>query len=166
MSIYALLAAATAATITFPSITATTLDGRALLLPRGLHGKPALVVAGFTLASRGDSEAWAVWAAREYAASGILPTYVTVVLEAPPFVAPLVAASMRRGLEHKLYPFAALVVDPTHHLRDALHVQEDRNAQVFLLDRAGSIQWQAGEGFTEGNARQLARRVQDLGYSK
>jgi hypothetical protein len=166
MSIQALLAAAVATAIAFPSIDATTLDGRTLSLPRGLHGKPALVVAGFTLASRGDSQSWAVWAAREYAASGILPTYVTVVLEAPGFVAPLVAASMRRGLERSLYPFAALVVDPTHHIRNELHVQEDRNAQVFLLDRAGLIQWQAGEGFTEGNARQLARRVQDLGYSK
>lgn len=131
-----------------PQLSGRNLNGDPRALPADFKGKPGVVVAGFSLGSREDATTWATKIAHAYASKGRVDAYVAVVVEAPAFIEPLVAAAMRAGQPADIHKWGMTVMDPDKALRASLGVVDDTKAQVLLVAPDGRLKWATGDGFT------------------
>jgi len=131
-----------------PLLAGKNLNGEVRSLPADFRGKPGVLVAGFSMGSRADATAWATKIAHQHASKGNLDAYVLVVVEAPAFIEPLVAAAMRAGQPADLYKWGMTVMDPDRALRAQLGVVDDAKGQIVLVGPDGKVRWATGEGYS------------------
>lgn len=136
----AAVAADSAATAVFPSLSTRNLDGAAVRVPDAFQRGPTLLVIGFTRDSGEQTRAWARRAAGE---SGVAVWNVAVIEDVPGLLRGMVVRGLRKGVPAELHARFLLVDDDSAQwkaLAGFLPQREDA-AHLVLLDAARRIAW-------------------------
>ncbi len=127
-----------------PPLTGQLLTGREGELPSLAHGRVALVMLGFSYASRHGVEAWAErWRAR-FGRDTLVTLYEVPMIGGMGRIArPFIQGSMRRGTPKELHGNVMTVFGDTRPWRQRLGWTGARrdHAYLLLLDRTGTVRW-------------------------
>jgi hypothetical protein len=155
----------TAAAQRFPRFEEENLSGQQVALPDAASGKVAVLVLGFTHASKTPTEAWAKRIQREFGNSAGFGLYQLPVLEdVPRLVRGMVVAGIRNGVPDNQRATFIPVLHHEDQLKKLVGYDEkaEDNAYIVVLDRGGRVVYQTrGDGNAAGYG-DLRARLQAL----
>lgn len=146
-----------------PDLSGESLNGRAVTLPAAAAGAPAVVLMGFTYASREPVERWDAWCRGEFGAA--VACYQMPVLGGMAKLAsPFIRSGMRKSTPAPLQDRVVTITSHAGDWKDRVgHTSAtDDDAFVILIDRAAIVRWLAhGDADAERTAA-LKREVAAL----
>lgn len=143
-----------------PPLRGEYLTGRPAQLPECARGRVALVLVGFSHASRTSIEPWAERFRRSYAGDSTVTCYEVPIVGGMARVAkPFITGGMRRGTPPALHERVITVFGGAGDWRHRLDVHGRDAAYLVLLDRAGRVRWRWAGDLDEGHFAQLQREV-------
>jgi hypothetical protein len=156
-----LVAAATSATM--PPVTAQTLSGEKVVLPRDI-GDAAVFVAGFTKASRAQTEAWAHRLRDDARVSPKATIYEVSILDGVPgFLRGMIISQMKSGIAPARQKRFLIVTESVDSWKRALAANgNDDQAYVILVQRSGAVVWRGHGVLAESNYQDLIRAIETL----
>jgi hypothetical protein len=143
----------------FPPVEGEFLTGRTAALPAAASGRLAVLLMGFTYASRQPVEEWGAWFRKT---NGANPDVTFFEMPMIGGIARLgrwfIDSGMRRGTPADLHEHVITVYSKTGDWKTRLGVSDanDRDAFVIVLDREGVIRWLYHGAFTEARAQEVA----------
>jgi hypothetical protein len=149
--------------IQIPPVHATVLTGQTVDLPAALQGKSAVLVLGFSQASREQATDWGKRLAADYRTSGTVLYYEMPVLEAVPrllrgWVTKKIAESVpERARDHFL-----IVLDHEKEWRAAVAYNKSDDAYVVVVDSAGTIRARLEGPASDANFAEVKRQLAQL----
>lgn len=134
----------------FPLLTGEFLTGREARLPDAAAGQVALVLLGFTYASRMPVAAWADHVKPAFASLDRATFYEVPVIGGLARMGKwFIDSGMRRGTPKALHENVITVWGKTDAWKSRAGVTDDNDAYLFLLGRDGRILWRYSGGFRE-----------------
>ena len=127
-----------------PDLSGESLNGRAVTLPASASGSPAVVLLGFTYASREPVERWNTWCRSEFGAA--VACYQMPVLGGMAKLAsPFIRSGMRKSTPAALQDRVVTITSNAGDWKDRVghSSASDDDAFVILIDRAGIVRWLA-----------------------
>lgn len=146
----------------FPSVRATTLDGRSVGLPEDLAGAPVVLLVGYVMEAQFDLDRWLIGLMQlETPVKRVeVPTIDGLV---PGLVAGSIDEGMRSGIPREDWAAVATVYGADAERIVAFTVDETpRNGRVLLLDDQGVVRWFHDRGFSAGILAELDRLAREL----
>ena len=155
----ALLAAAPVSAAPFPSTPVETLAGRKLDVSRDIAPGFAVLIVGFTKASRARTAEWSRRLEPELlGASGAQAYQVAVLADVPRLVRGMVIGKIRGSVPEAMYPrFLLALEDAAAWKREADFADEDD--AYLLVVRHGEVRWRGKGRLTEAGYQKLAEAV-------
>ena len=154
---------------TIPAVETTTLDGHALVLPRGLPARATVLIIGFGRHSQDATTAWEKPVRLQLAHLPAIGFYdMAMIAEVPGFARGFVLHSIRKAVPDVLKPnFVPLVdhEDDWKHASGYLSNQSEA-AYVLLVDRTGRIRWSTHAAYTSEGFAHLTEAAQQLASEK
>jgi hypothetical protein len=141
LACFLLVAIASAQTIQqLPAITGENLAGSKVALPDAAKGKVAVLIFGFTKASKTATSAWADQIFSEFGTQNGFALYQLPVLESVPgFVRGMVISSMKKGVRENMRDRFVPVLHGEAELKKLVSYKESDDAYLVLLDPTGQI---------------------------
>ncbi|HEX3071163.1 MAG TPA: hypothetical protein VHX14_21540, partial [Thermoanaerobaculia bacterium] len=152
-----LFLAATAAA-SLPILTLQTLSGENVVLPHDI-GDEAVLVAGFTRASRAQTEAWAHRLRDDARVSQTATIYEISILDGvPAFLRGMIISQMKSGVSPPLQKQFLIVTEGVDSWKRALAASgTDDQAYIILVQRSGAIIWRGHGALAESSYQDLIR---------
>ena len=146
-----------------PAASGTTLSGDKVSLPQDLHGRPGVLILGFTQASREQATAWGKRLAVDFHDAPEIHFYETPMLAGVPrllrgMVLKKIAGTVSENGKHHFLP----LYDHEAEWRSAVQYSQPADAYVLLLDGSGNIRWRTQGALSEAADAELQRRLQAL----
>lgn len=151
--------------ILFPSLRGEYLTGRKANLPGDAAGRAAVILMGFTYASRKPVEAWADRLKPALAAMDGATFYEVPVIGGMARMGKwFIDSGMRRGTPRALHENVITVWGATRRWKQLAGVTDDRDklAYVTLIDREGLIRWRYTGVFDEAAFEVLTTELRGL----
>jgi hypothetical protein len=148
-----------------PRVDGEFLTGRAVTLPDAASGKVAVLLMGFTYASRQPVEEWGAWCRKTIGADpGVTFFEMPMIGGLAKLGRWFIDSGMRRGTPAELHEHVITVYAKTGDWKTRLGVSgaNDRDAFVVVLDRHGVVVWLHGGAFTEARANELTGLIARL----
>lgn len=150
----------------FPTVVATTLPGKRLLLPDDLAGSVGLLVIGFDYDARFQIDAWVRHATELYGEQPSLHILqVAAVGKVAPFMRAMINAAMERGTPEWERPQVVTLYGDLREMRTRLLVDDPIQAQVVLLGRTGRVAWKTTGPLTEDRKDALREMLEAQGIT-
>ena len=146
-----------------PPVTAQTLSGEKVVLPRDI-GDATVFVAGFTKASRAQTEGWARRLHDDSRVSAKAAIREVSILDGVPgFLRGMIISQMKSGIAPPRQKQFLIVTESLDAWKRALAASgTDDQAYVILVQRSGAIVWR-GHGFlTESGYQDLVHAIESL----
>jgi len=162
----ALLAAQAAQQL--PTTVGESLAGSKVVLPEAAKGKVAVLIFGFTKASKTATSAWADKIFSDFGAQTGFALYQLPVLESVPgFIRGMVISSMKKGVRENMRDHFIPVLHGEAELKKLVSYKEPDDAYLVLLDSTGQIVEQKHGPFSDAAYAQLRADIQSqLSFQK
>jgi hypothetical protein len=150
-----------------PRIEADSLAGDKVVLPDATAGKVAVLVFGFTKASKIPTGAWADKLQAEFATQpGFELFQLPVLEEVPRLLRGMVISGIRKGVpENKRGHFVPIVRNEAE-LKHLVSYKEADDAYLLILDRTGNIAQQIHGTPNDANYSQARSMLESLLHQK
>ena len=123
-----------------PHIEGENLAGHKVVLPDDASGKVAVLVLGFTKASKGPTGAWAAKILAEFGSRSGFELYQLPVLEdVPRFIRGMVISSMRKGVKVEMRDHFVPILEGEAGLKKLVGYKEPDDAYLVVLNPADQI---------------------------
>lgn len=156
----ALSVAATLVAQDLPTIAGESLAGHHVALPGAASGKVAVLILGFSKASKTPTSAWGQRIEKDFAGTAHLVLYQLPVLEdVPGFIRGMVISSMRKGVPEDHRDYFVPVLHGESDLKKLVSYQEPDDAYLILLDRSGKIAYQTHGMLSEPGYTEFRQRI-------
>ena len=137
--------------------------GRKVVLPDDARGKVAVLIFGFTKASKGPTSAWADKVSSEFASHAGFELYQLPVLEdVPRFIRGMVISGIKRGIKENMRDHFVPVLQGESDLKKLVSFKEPDDAYLVILDPAGQIVHQMHGPFSDVAYGQLRDKLHAL----
>ena len=121
-----------------PTIEGESFAGQRVVLPDAAAGKVAVLVLGFTKASKGPTSAWANKLLADFGTRREFVLYQLPVLEdVPRFVRGMVIGSIKKGVPEDRRDHFVPILQKEAELKKFVHYHEADDAYVVVLGRSG-----------------------------
>jgi hypothetical protein len=156
----AISAAAAPASRVLPSVTVQTLSGEKVVLPRDL-GQASVFVAGFTKASRAETEPWAQRLRADPRVSTKVRIYEVSILDGVPgFLRGMILSQMKTGVAALRQAQFLVVTDAVDSWKRALDTAgNDDHAALMLVQPTGVVVWRGHGALSESTYQELLREI-------
>lgn len=155
-----LLLAAGVRAESIPTVRCDSLAGLRVSLPEDLHGRPAVLVVGFSREAQGAVRDWGRRLAAEYGASGTVGYYeVAMLAGAPRLVRGLIVRAMKKDVSERGQAHFLPVADHEAEWRALAHYDRPEAAYVVVVDGVGNVRWTASGALTESAYAEMKRRL-------
>jgi len=143
-----------------PKIEGESLAGRHVALPDAVSGKVAVLVLGFSKASKTPTSAWGQRIEMDFAKTPALVLYQLPVLEdMPGFIRGMVISNIKNGVPDERRDYFVPVVKGESELKKLVNYKEPDDAYLILLNRKGEIVYQMHGALTEPSYAELHQRI-------
>lgn len=133
-----LLAPSTAQVVAMPKIEGENLAGQKVLLPDAAAGKVAVLIFGFTKASKGPTSAWADKLNADFGTRPDFTLYQLPVLEdVPRLLRGVVISGIKKGVAENTREHFVPILRDEAELKKVVHYQEPNEAYLVVLGRTG-----------------------------
>jgi hypothetical protein len=150
LSLLLLTFGAYAQTQPMPHAEGESFAGQKVVLPDAARGHVAVLVFGFTKASKEPTRAWAQRTLREFGTQSGFEVYQLPVLEdVPRLVRGMVISSIKKGVPENLRDHFVPILHGESELKQLVGYKEPDDAYVVVLDPSGQIAGQMHGPFTE-----------------
>ncbi len=123
-----------------PRIEGENLAGGKVILPDAAKGKVAMLILGFTKASKTPTGAWARKLNAEFANRPDFVLYQVPVLEdVPRLIRGMVISGIKKGVPENLRDHFVPIVSGEAELKKLVNYKEPDDAYLVMLDRSGQI---------------------------
>ncbi len=123
-----------------PKTEGESLSGHKVVLPDATAGKVAVLIFGFTKASKGQTSAWAGKLDPDFGVRMGFDQYQLPVLEdVPRNFRGMVISGIRKGVAESKRDFFVPILQGEADLKKLVHYQDPDDAYLVILDRAGNI---------------------------
>ena len=158
---------AATASATMSSVTAQTLAGERVVLPRDI-ADAGVLIAGFTKASRAQTDAWAHRLRDDARVSPKATIYEVSILDGVPgFLRGMIISQMKSGIAPQRQKRFLIVTESVDLWKRALVASgSDDQAYVILVQRSGAIVWRGHGAVTESSYEDLMRAIESLKREK
>ena len=137
--------------------------GRKVVLPDDAKGKVAVLVFGFTKASKGPTSAWADKIFSEFGSEQGFELYQLPVLEdVPHFIRGMVISGIKKGVKENMRDHFVPMLQHEAELKKLVSYKEPDDAYMVILDPAGQIVQQVHGPFSDAAYEALRREIQTL----
>ena len=147
---------------TVPSTEAKALDGTDIAFPRD-HGKPLILMIGFSHKSSDDFEQWNKQALSSYLSASQVDYYELADLDGvPSFVRAMILHGMRREIHGVEQSHFAPLLSGEGDWKKAVNYNPSNNTYIVVADSAGHIIWQTQGVPAEEKISELKSAVEKL----
>jgi hypothetical protein len=123
-----------------PKTEGESLSAHKVVLPDATAGKVAVLIFGFTKASKGQTSAWAGKLEPDFVARVDFDLYQLPVLEdVPRLFRGMVISGIRKGVAENKRDHFVPVLQGEEDLKKLVHYKDPDDAYLVILDRAGNI---------------------------
>jgi len=148
---------------TMPTIEGESFTGRKVILPSDTRGKVAVLIFGFTKASKEPTGAWADKIQSDLGSRTGFEMYQLPVLEdVPRFIRGMVISSMKKGVRENMRDHFAPILRHESELKTLVSYQEKDDAYMVVLDPTGRIVRQTHGPFSDEAYKKISSEVQAL----
>ena len=139
--LFGLIASASSQTVQdLPRIEGESLAGQKVVLPDAAAGKVAVLVFGFSKASKTPTSSWAKKVAGDFGTRAGFELYQLPVLEdVPRLIRGMVVSGIRKGVPENLRDHFVPILQGEAELKKAVNYREPDDAYLVLLDNTGKI---------------------------
>lgn len=146
-----------------PTIEGQTFAGRRLVLPGGTRGRVAVLIFGFSRASKEPTGKWADKVHAEFGSRDGFDLYQLPVLEeVPRFIRGMVISSMKKGVREDVRDHFMPVLQHESELKKLVGYNQPDDAYLVVLDRTGQVVYQIHGHFTDEPYQRLRGEVEKL----
>lgn len=146
-----------------PRIEGESLAGQKVVLPDATKGKVAVLIFGFTRASKTPTGAWGDKTLSDFGSQSGLEVYQLPVLQdAPRFIRGMIISGMKKGVKENVRDHFVPILQGESELKKLVSYKEPDDAYLLLVDRGGQIVQQRHGPFTDAMYGQLRRDIQSL----
>ncbi len=152
---------AVAQTLQAPRIEGESFSGRKVVLPGDARGKAAVLVLGFSKASKGPTSDWTRKLSADFA--GRAEIYQLPVLEnVPRLIRGMVISSMKKGVPENRRDHFVPVLQGEAELKKFVNYNEPDDAYLAVLDRLGNVVQQLHGALSDSAYSSLRAQVEAL----
>lgn len=146
-----------------PSVDEENLNGQKVVLPDAAAGKVAVLVIGFTRASKAETRAWAQRIEPDLGkATGFELYSLPILEEVPRMIRGMVISGMKHDVpERERARFVPVLHNETE-WKKVVNYKEPDDPYLVVLDRTGNIAYQLHGGLNDQNYSRLRQRVEAL----
>jgi len=146
-----------------PRVEGESFAGRKVVLPDDAKGKVAVLVFGFTRASKGPTSAWSDKIFSEFGTQTGFELYQLPVLEdVPRLIRGMVISGIKKGVQGNMRDHFVPVLQGESELKKLVSYKESDDAYLAILDPSGQIAQQMHGPFRDAAYETLRKEVQTL----
>jgi len=146
-----------------PIVEGESLSGSKIVLPEAAKGKVAVLVFGFTKASKEATKGWADKIFSDFGTQAGFDLYQLPVLESVPgFIRGMVISSMKKGVREDMRDHFVPILHGEAELKKFVSYKELDDAYLVVLDAAGQIVEQKHGPFSDAAYAQLRSDIQSM----
>ena len=146
-----------------PRIEGESLAGQRVVLPDAASGKAAVLIFGFSKASKTPTAAWEKRIEADFAGSPALQVYQLPVLEdVPRLVRGMVISSMKKGVPADEQARFVPLFHSESELKKLVDFQRPDDAYLMVVNRSGEVAYKTHGNVTDAGYAQLRGHVQPL----
>src|SRR5215471_7904105 len=146
-----------------PKVEGDSFSGHHVVLPGDAKGKVAVLVFGFTKASKTPTSLWAQKTLAEFGSIAGFELYQLPVLEdVPHLIRGMVISGMKKGIPENTRDHFVPVLQGEADLKKFVNYREPDDAYLVVLDPVGQVTQQLHGPFTDAAYTQLRAQVQSL----
>ena len=141
---------------TFPKLTASNLEGKALSLPEDFAGDRNLLLIAFQREQQHNVDTWLHQMKRFESSPGFHYYELPTIDKLNPFFRWFINSGMRRGIHDRnaRARTITLYLDKPS-FRNVLHIPDEKRIYAILVDRSGRVLWRTEGDFDEAKAASL-----------
>lgn len=142
----------------FPTVQGKNLKGETIVIPQHFHGKPTLVLVGYTQKAQFDIDRWILGALQVDLGTEIveLPTIAGMM---PQMVQGFIDNGMRKGIPQSDWASVVTIYEDASKIIAVLGNDRPQSAYVVLLDKDGRIAWSTNIGYSPNQILKLKKLV-------
>jgi len=146
-----------------PKVEGDSFSGRHVVLPDDSKGKVAVLVFGFTKASKTPTSLWAQKTLGEFGSNAGFELYQLPVLEdVPRLIRGMVISGIKKGVPEKVHDHFVPIVHGEAELKKFVNYSEPDDAYLVTLNPVGNVTQQLHGPFTDAAYTQLRVQIQSL----
>lgn len=146
-----------------PRLEGESFASRKVVLPDDAQGKVAVLVFGFTKASKGPTSAWGEKTFSAFGNQAGFALYQLPVLEdVPRFVRGIVISGMKKGIKENRRDHFVPIFQGESELKKMVTYKEPDDAYLVVLDPSGKIVQQIHGPLSDAAYEQLRKEIQAL----
>ena len=143
-----------------PTIEGDSLAGQHVALPEAANGKVAVLILGFSKASKMPTSAWGNRIVTDFASTPNLVTYQLPVLEeVPGIIRGMVISGIKKGVPENRRGYFVPVLQGESDLKKLVNYKQPDDAYLILLDRGGRIAYQIHGALTESSYAEVRQHI-------
>jgi hypothetical protein len=147
----------------FPRLQEENLNGQQVVLPDAASGKVAVLVMGFSKASKTPTEAWAKRIESDFGKTSGFALYQLPVLEAvPKMIRGMVISGIMKGVPENQRASFVPVLHNEDDLKKLVEFKGEDEAYIVVLDRSGNVAYQANGSSVDPGYTELKAKLQAL----
>jgi hypothetical protein len=141
-----------------PHLEGDSLSGHHVVLPDVAAGKVAVLILGFTRASKGPTSAWSKQLFADYGQqAGVAIYQLPVLQEVPRLIRSFVISGMRKDVPQSLQDHFVPILSGEAELKKTVGYKEPDDAYMILLDKSGKIAQQQHGVFKDADYAQFRK---------
>jgi hypothetical protein len=146
-----------------PRLQEENLAGNQVVLPDAASGKVAVLVMGFTHASKTPTEAWAKRVQADFGKTTGFELYQLPVLEeVPRMIRSMVISGIKKGVPENQRATFIPVLHKEDELKKLVGYKEADDAYMVVLDRSGQVAYQTHSATPDSGYAQLRAKLENL----
>lgn len=146
--------------VVMPTIEGESFTGHNIVLPDAARGKVAVLIFGFTKASKEPTSAWADKIQHEFGSRAGFEMYQLPVLEdVPRFIRGMVISGMKKGVRENMRDHFVPVLQHESELKAFVNYHEKDDAYLVVLDHSGHVVDQMHGPFDDTGYSQLKNEI-------
>jgi hypothetical protein len=144
-----------------PKIEGDSFAGRKVVLPDDAKGKVAVLVLGFTKASKGPTSDWAKKLTADFAGQAEI-FQLPVLEDVPRLIRVMVISSIKKGVPENQREHFVPILQREAELKKFVNYKEPDDAYLIVLDRGSSVVRQQHGGTNDASYPGLRSQIEDL----
>jgi len=146
-----------------PTIEGQSFADQKVVLPDAARGKVAVLIFGFTKASKEPTSAWAEKLSTDVDTRPGLELYQLPVLEdVPRFIRGILISGIKKGVRANMRAHFVPILQHEQELKQFVNYKEPDDAYLVVLDSSGQVVLQRHGPFNDAAYAQLKKDIQSL----
>lgn len=146
---------------TFPRVTGTSLQNKAVVIPDSFLGNNTLLLIGYQQKAQFDIDRWILGVLQADIAVQIVEV-PTIAGMMPQMVQSFINNGMRSGIPESDWAAVVTVYEDAQKIINAIGNERPQSAHAVLLDHHGRIAWSSNIGYSASQVLQLKKLVQAM----